>query len=124
MMLLHSVRNNNPYKKSFYKLFKYVIWLSISLYFLSSLIITYHTISTTWSHSKPYCALMAENAHLDSSTHQGQILSQLHKPPNCMLPEEVTRSSFEIGDQEGKEKREKRGRLRIYCARQKGGMGF
>ncbi|KAL1539803.1 putative glucuronoxylan glucuronosyltransferase irx7 [Salvia divinorum] len=70
MKLLHSARNNNPYKKSCYKVFKYAIWLSISLYFLSSFIITRHTTTistTTISHSKPSRVLMAENPHLDSS---------------------------------------------------------
>ncbi|XP_057800781.1 probable glucuronoxylan glucuronosyltransferase IRX7 isoform X2 [Salvia miltiorrhiza] len=71
MKLLHS-RNNNLSKNLCYKFFKYVIWFSISLYFLSSLIITRHnpTISrTTISRSKPSRALMEEDPRLDSSAH-------------------------------------------------------
>ncbi|KAG6438346.1 hypothetical protein SASPL_103286 [Salvia splendens] len=65
MKLFHTKNNNSRYK-----CFKHAIILSISLYFLSSFIITRHkpsTISTTTiSRSKPSLALMAEN-RLDSS---------------------------------------------------------
>lgn len=66
-MKLNSSRN--PAKSFCYRFFKYVIWFSISLYFLSSFVITRHkpTISrTTISRSKSSRAL-AEEPRLDSS---------------------------------------------------------
>lgn len=64
MKLLHSTRNNrNPENNFFYRVFKFVIWFSVSLYFLSSFLITTHkpTISrTTISQSKPSRALIEQ----------------------------------------------------------------
>lgn len=64
MKLLHSTRNNrSPQNNFFYRSFKFVIWFSVSLYFLSSFLITTHkpTISrTTISQSKPSRALIEQ----------------------------------------------------------------
>lgn len=64
MKILHNTRNNrNPENNFFYRFFKFIIWFSVSLYFLSSFFITTHkpTISrTTISQSKPSRALIEQ----------------------------------------------------------------
>lgn len=64
MKLLHNTRSNrNPENNFFYRFFKFIIWFSVSLYFLSSFFITTHkpTISrTTISQSKPSRALIEQ----------------------------------------------------------------
>lgn len=77
MRLLHGTRNNRNQEKGFcYRYFKWIVWISISLYFFSSFLITRNkptssSISrTTVSHNKASRALIEES--FNSSLHKTQ----------------------------------------------------
>lgn len=77
MRLLHGTRNNRNQEKGFcYRYFKWILWLSIFLYFFSSFLITRNKPSsssisrTTVSHNKASRALIEES--FNSSLHKTQ----------------------------------------------------